>query len=196
MRAGRAALPRCPAPGRPRDRVLGASDGAFDISAAVGALYDYRAGIAPSDAAPAARRGGHWHLRPTARRPACALAAKACASTPADSRQGPCSGQRRRSSPPPRHRPRGEIRPAATAASSATAAAALLEHRGSAIRAARARSSPCCRFADVAISTSGDYAERYFIQPPDGVRCHHLIGPAQAVRRAACTAIIPSLPTA
>ena len=146
----------------------------FDISyAAVGRLYDYRAGVGPDAAALEAARAVGWrqHLEPDAARARQASRSRH-AHRPRRLRQGPRGGQRDRAAAPARHRPCLRRRPA-TAASSATAAAPWTI----AVRDPRRPGEVVAvlPLEDTAISTSGDY-ERYFER--DGVRCHHIVDPA------------------
>ena len=152
------------------------SDGAFDISyAAVGALYDYRAGIAPTDARSPPRRAravGWQHLLLDRDAPSLRFGREGMRIDLAASPRAMRWTTRRRSSSAAASRTRWS-RPAATAVIGGDRRGAL-EHRDPR-SAPRGRVVAVLPLTDVAISTSGDY-ERYFIQP-DGVRCHHLIDP-------------------
>jgi thiamine biosynthesis lipoprotein len=151
------------------------SDGAFDITyAAVGHLYDYRAGVAPSDAQVAAARAaiGWRHLQFDAATRSLRFARKGMRIDLGGFAKGHAVDNA--AAILARHG-------IAHAVVSAGGDSRLIgDRRGRpwsiAIRDPR-RSGEVAAvlpLADVAISTSGDY-ERYFER--DGVRCHHLIDP-------------------
>ena len=188
--AARAAVPLSAEMARLLERALAfsaLSDGAFDISyAAVGHLYDYRAGIAPGDAVLAAARAavGWRHLRLDRAAPSLRFAREGvridlggfAKGHAVDNAAAILAG-------------RGVAHAVVSAGGDSRV---IGDRRGRpwsiAIRDPRRAGGVVAvlPLVDTAISTSGDY-ERFFER--DGVRCHHLIDPRTGRSPGAVTSV-------